>query len=166
MTARETSARGLLINLVALLVLAGTSLGLRFADLGDAGFPVAMAIAAVKAVLVAVFFMEIAAEKPSIGLAFAAGVMFVAVLVVFVVADIVTRPVPPLADPPGTAPRTYGEVAAPGSSPARGPDVESRSDSQRGPTSVPGRTSGRTSTSSTVASRGTRTCRGSRTISP
>jgi cytochrome c oxidase subunit 4 len=108
MKAHETSARGLLFNLVALMVLAGTSLALRFADLGAAGFPVAMGIAVVKAVLVAIFFMEILAEKPSIGIAFATGVTFVAILVVFVVADIVTRPVPPLADPPGTAPRVYG----------------------------------------------------------
>jgi cytochrome c oxidase subunit 4 len=108
MKTHETSARGLLLNLAALLLLAGASLALRFANLGDAGFPVAMAIAVVKAVLVAIFFMEIAAEKPSIGLAFATGIAFVAILVVFVVTDIVTRAVPPFTNPPGTAARVYG----------------------------------------------------------
>ena len=108
MTARETSARGLLWNAIALFVLAGTSLALRFANLGDAGFPVAMAIAALKAILVAVFFMEILTEKPAVGIAFLTGVAFVAILVVFVVADIVTRSVPPMANPPGMATRVYG----------------------------------------------------------
>jgi cytochrome c oxidase subunit 4 len=108
MKAHETSARGLHLNLAALLLLAGASFALRFAHLGDAGIPVAMGIALVKAVLVAIFFMEIAAEKPSIGLAFATGITFVAILIVFVVADIVTRSVPPFTSPPGTETREYG----------------------------------------------------------
>ena len=108
MTARETSARGLLFNAIALFVLAGASLALRFANLGDAGFPVAMGIAVIKAVLVAVFFMEIMTERPTVGIAFVTGVAFVAILVVFVVADIVTRSIPPMANPPGMATRVYG----------------------------------------------------------
>jgi cytochrome c oxidase subunit 4 len=108
MTARETSARGLAFTAIALFVLAGTSLALRFAHLGGAGFPVAMAIAAAKAILVAIFFMEIATEKPTIGIAFVTGFAMLAILVAFVVADIVTRAVPPLANPPGMATRDYG----------------------------------------------------------
>ncbi|MCL2450203.1 MAG: hypothetical protein FWD17_14750 [Polyangiaceae bacterium] len=108
MSARETSARGLRVTAIALFVLAGTSLALRSANLGALGFPVAMAIAAVKATLVAVVFMEIGAEKPTVGIAFASGIALVAILVALVVADVVTRTVPPLANPPGTAARDYG----------------------------------------------------------
>jgi cytochrome c oxidase subunit 4 len=108
MSARETSARGLLVTAIALFVLAGTSLALRFANLGALGFPVAMAIAVAKAILVAVFFMEITDEKPTVGIAFASGIAMLAILVALVVADVVTRAVPPLTEPPGTAARDYG----------------------------------------------------------
>ncbi len=106
--ARAGEGLKLLLTLVALLVLAGTSLALSFADLGAASFPVALGIAAVKAVLVVVIFMEIADERPSIRFALVTGVVLLGVMMVLVVADIVTRTVPPLADPPGTAPRAFG----------------------------------------------------------
>ena len=72
------------------------------------GFFVALGIALVKAVLVAIFFMEIGHERPSVPFAFAAGVVMFGVMAALVVADIVTRTVPPLEDPPGTEPRAQG----------------------------------------------------------
>jgi cytochrome c oxidase subunit 4 len=104
---RETSARGLLGTLVALLVLAGASLALRFAHLGDFGFAVALGIAFVKALLVVIFFMEVLTEKVTSRLAFVAGITLVAVFVALVVADVLTRSPSPL-DPPGTEPRYRG----------------------------------------------------------
>ncbi|MGD0674195.1 MAG: cytochrome-c oxidase [Polyangiaceae bacterium] len=106
--AREKSAFGLLLTLVALFALAGLSLGLRFAHLGGWGYGVALGIAAAKAVLVAVFFMEILAEKPAVGFGVVAGLLLLLILLTFVVGDIVTRTVPPLSNPPGTAGRFRG----------------------------------------------------------
>jgi cytochrome c oxidase subunit 4 len=102
------SARGLLVTLVALFALAGVSLAFRFAHLGALGMPVALAIAAVKAVLVGLVFMELAFEKPGIRLAFAAGLVMIAVMLALMIGDVVTRAEPPLANPPGTEPRSAG----------------------------------------------------------
>jgi cytochrome c oxidase subunit 4 len=106
--ARETSARGLLLTLVALLLLAGLSLALRFAHLGGWGYAVGLGIAVVKAALVGVFFMEILVEKAAVRLAFATCVVLLALLLALVLADVVTRAGPPLEDPPGTEPRVRG----------------------------------------------------------
>jgi cytochrome c oxidase subunit IV len=105
---REEPSRGLLLTLVALLVLAAVSFGLRFANLGGMSYVVALGIAAIKAVLVAVFFMEILAEKVTARLAFATCITLFALLLAFVLADVVTRSRPPLDHPAGTAPRFRG----------------------------------------------------------
>jgi len=104
----ETSARGLFLTLVALLVLAGFSLTMRFAHLGDLGYLVGLGVAAIKAGLVAVFFMELLVEKVTARFAFATCLVLFALLLALVLADIVTRPVPPLENPPGTAQRARG----------------------------------------------------------
>jgi cytochrome c oxidase subunit 4 len=106
--ARETSARGLAFTLAALLVLAGLSLALHYANLGSLGFLAAFGIATVKVVLVAVFFMEILLEKGSARIAFVTGFVLLALLISLTIADVLTRAVPPLQNPPGTAPRTFG----------------------------------------------------------
>jgi cytochrome c oxidase subunit 4 len=105
---RETSARGLLLTLIALLLLAGFSLVMRFAHLGAAGYVVGLGIAAVKAALVVVFFMELLTEKVTARLAFAVCLSLFALLLAFILADIVTRGVPPLGSPAGTAERSRG----------------------------------------------------------
>jgi cytochrome c oxidase subunit 4 len=102
------SARGLLLTWVALMVLAGVSFGFRFAHLGTLGMGVAIGIAAVKAILVGLVFMELAFERPSIRFAFAAGLAMIAIMLSLMIADVITRAVPPLAPPPGTEPRQYG----------------------------------------------------------
>jgi cytochrome c oxidase subunit 4 len=105
---RRPSVRALTYNVGALLLLAGLSLLLRFAHLGSFGFVAALVIAVVKAALVAVIFMELWHEKPTVRFAFAAGLTLFALLLTLVVADVVTRAIPPLQNPPGTAPRHYG----------------------------------------------------------
>ncbi|HTQ44264.1 MAG TPA: cytochrome C oxidase subunit IV family protein [Polyangiaceae bacterium] len=105
---REPTPRALLLTLVALLVLAGVSLAFRFAHLGDFGFAVALGIAAIKAVLVGLVFMEITVEKPTVRFAFAACLSLFALMIALLVADIVTRSPPPLGTPPGTEARYKG----------------------------------------------------------
>jgi cytochrome c oxidase subunit 4 len=107
-TPHETSARGLLATLVALLLLAAFSLAMRFAHLGGLGFVVGLGVAVIKAVLVVVFFMEIRTEKATARIAFAACLSLFALLVTLILADVLTRDVPPLENPAGTAPRYRG----------------------------------------------------------
>jgi cytochrome c oxidase subunit 4 len=102
------SARGLLLTWAALMALAAISLAFRFAHLGRLGMVVALGIAAVKAVLVGLVFMELAFERASIRIAFAAGLFMIVVMLALMIADVVTRAVPPLENPPGTEPRSYG----------------------------------------------------------
>ncbi len=106
--AKETSAIGLTLTLVALLVLAGVSLALRYAHLGAFGFPVALLIASAKAGLVAVFFMEILVERVTVRLAMSTGIVLLGILLSLIAADILTREGAPLSNPPGTEPRERG----------------------------------------------------------
>lgn len=105
---RETSARGLLLTLIALLLLAGFSLVMRFAHIGGFSFLVGMGVAVIKAALVAVFFMEILTEKVTARFAFVTCLSLFALLLTFVIADVISRPIPPLRDPPGTGQRYRG----------------------------------------------------------
>jgi cytochrome c oxidase subunit 4 len=106
--AHDVSGRTLLLTWLALMVLAAMSLALRFAHIGGYGFAVALGIAAVKAVLVALVFMEIGYERPSVRFAFLAGVTLLAIMLALMVADVLTRQIPALDNPPGTAPRYRG----------------------------------------------------------
>jgi cytochrome c oxidase subunit 4 len=105
---KEPSARALLLTLVVLLVLAGASLGFRFAHLGNLSFPVALGIAVMKALLVATVFMEITLEKPTVRFAFAACLSLFALMLSLLVADVLTRSPPALGTPPGTEARHRG----------------------------------------------------------
>ncbi|HVU05930.1 MAG TPA: cytochrome C oxidase subunit IV family protein [Polyangiaceae bacterium] len=84
-------AREILVAFVALLVLTGTSYGLSFVHLGAYAAPVALGIAAVKVLVVALYFMGLLDEPPSHRLAAVAAAFFVILLVVFTRADVVTR---------------------------------------------------------------------------
>lgn len=105
---REPSAGALLLTLLVLLALAGASLAFRFAHLGDFSFPVALGIAAIKAALVAIVFMEIAVEKNTVRFAFAACLSLFALMLALIVGDVITRSAPPLSSPPGTEARYKG----------------------------------------------------------
>jgi cytochrome c oxidase subunit 4 len=102
------SARGLFLSWLVLMALAGLSLSLRFAHLGSFGMVAALGIAAVKAILVGLVFMELALERPSIRFAFAAGLVMVALMLALMIGDVVTRATPPLENPAGMQPRAYG----------------------------------------------------------
>lgn len=86
----------------ALLVLWAASFGLSYVPLGGAALPVALAIAAAKAGLVLLFFMELVREPATIRLAFATGVVLLAVLIGLAVADVGTRDRAPLVVPGAT----------------------------------------------------------------
>jgi cytochrome c oxidase subunit 4 len=102
------SARGLFLTWATLMALAALSFGLRFAHLGKLGLAAALVIAGIKAVLVGLVFMELAFEKASVRLAFAAGLVMITVMLALMIGDVVTRAEPPLENPVGTEPRSYG----------------------------------------------------------
>ena len=84
---------------VALVVLAALSLGLSYLELGDFGVVVAMSIGAVKAALIALFFMHLAEGRFAYRFVLAIGVAFVVIMVGLTALDILTRhapAVPPL----------------------------------------------------------------------
>jgi cytochrome c oxidase subunit 4 len=80
----------------ALLVLWMASWAMSYVDLGTWSLVIALGIAAVKAVLVVLFFMEIVLERVSVHATLAAGLAMVTLLIVFMVADVRTRETPPL----------------------------------------------------------------------
>ena len=83
--------RTTLVTGSAVLGLWGLSLALSFVSLGAAALPVAIAIALAKAVLVALFFMELAKEGLQVKLTLLVAVFLVVLLGALMIADIVTR---------------------------------------------------------------------------
>ena len=75
----------------ALFVSWGTSLGLSYVSLGSYALLVALSIALVKAVLVALFFMELAVERYSVNVTLVAAVAMLVALIAFMVMDVLTR---------------------------------------------------------------------------
>jgi cytochrome c oxidase subunit 4 len=84
---------------VALMLLAVLSFLLSYAHLGRFAAPVALVIAVAKASLVALFFMELVAERFTIRIVLVTAVAWVFLLMGFMVADIRTRQIPPVGSP-------------------------------------------------------------------
>ena len=91
MTSRSLSFRSSVLVGLALLGLWALSWALSYAHLGPWSAAVALTIAAIKAILVALFFMELIAESPSFNFAIGAGVLLVGVLITLTVLDVATR---------------------------------------------------------------------------
>ena len=71
----------------ALMVLTFITVAATWVDLGWFNLPIAMAIATVKATLVALYFMHLRYDAPFNGLAFLAALLFVAVFILIVLLD-------------------------------------------------------------------------------
>jgi caa(3)-type oxidase subunit IV len=121
-------------TLVALLILTAVTVGAAYINLGSGNIVIALAIATVKAILVALFFMHLLWEKPMDSLIAMAGFIFLGIFIGFCLLDFDSRnnflPVNlhhtevPLA--PGTAPQSYTVLppvppAAPEAAPAAAP---------------------------------------------
>jgi cytochrome c oxidase subunit 4 len=66
---------------IALLALTGVTVGVTYFDLGNWNLIVAMAIATVKAVLVALFFMHLRYDNPFNAIVFLAALLFIALFI-------------------------------------------------------------------------------------
>jgi cytochrome c oxidase subunit 4 len=88
---RHISGTALVLTFVGLLVLTAASWLISLVHLGTAELPVALAIAALKAGLVILFFMHLIEEEMSTTLAVLAALFFVLLLATFVAAEVATR---------------------------------------------------------------------------
>jgi cytochrome c oxidase subunit IV len=85
------SVRTTIVTGGALLALWILSWAVSYADLGTWSLVIALVIAAAKAILVALFFMELIVEKASFNLAILSAMLLISFLVSFVLADVATR---------------------------------------------------------------------------
>ena len=100
MTNHESAnSRSYLAVFAALMVLAVASYGISFASLGAMRVPVAIAISLAKASLVAAFFMELIDQRSTNRFVLAAALILVSTLIAFMVADVLTRGMPPMLPP-------------------------------------------------------------------
>jgi caa(3)-type oxidase subunit IV len=95
------SPSGLVLAGALLLALAGLSYGLSFVQLGLLGLPLALAIAACKALTVLFVFMGFGGLPTSAKLAAGAALLMVTLLLGLMVADVATREPAPLPPPEG-----------------------------------------------------------------
>ena len=91
MTVRELSGRGAATILAALLALTALTTAVAYADLGRFAAAVAIAIATAKALLVAFYFMELRASSRVVRVYAAAGILFLALLLLGTLDDSVRR---------------------------------------------------------------------------
>lgn len=95
---RHVSSRAIVLTTLALLVLWGVSWAASYVPAGRFSLPIALAIAAVKAVLVLLYFMELATERFSIRATVISSAALVVVFVLLTALDVETR------DPPRKPP--------------------------------------------------------------
>ena len=117
-----------LVPWAALLFLTVVTVGASYIDFGQGNVVIALSIATVKAILVALFFMHLAHDRPVNGLIAVAGFIFLGLFLMFDLIDITTRrdpspqnlhpPVVQTAAPAGTP---IGQTAAPPSAPGAAP---------------------------------------------
>ena len=97
MSARSMSVRTYLLATAALLALTVLTIGVAFLPPGSWHAPVALGIAAVKALLIATIFMHLRYSTASTRLAAVAGLFWLAILLAGTLDDVMTRgwlPVP------------------------------------------------------------------------
>lgn len=74
-----------------LLLLVGLTLGAAYVDLGPLNFPVSMAIAATKGVLIVLIFMHVKYNEPLVRVFAGAGFLWLAILITLSLADYFSR---------------------------------------------------------------------------
>jgi cytochrome c oxidase subunit IV len=91
MPERVISRGTYLIVCAALVVLTGTTVGLAYVDLGGWNTVVALAIAAAKAILIVLFFMEARYSRGLVRLVIVGALLWLGILIVGTMDDVVTR---------------------------------------------------------------------------
>lgn len=88
---KVVAIRTYLVVCLTLLVLTGLTIGLAHVNLGGWNSPVAMAIAVIKGVLIALFFMHLRSSPSVTRLVGLAGLLWLGILIVGTMDDVVTR---------------------------------------------------------------------------
>jgi cytochrome c oxidase subunit 4 len=91
MTHQVVSVKTYVFVFVALIVLTATTVGVSRIDLGEFNFIVAMTIAVIKGTLVVMFFMDVRRATSLTKLFAGAGFFWMAILLVFVLSDYLSR---------------------------------------------------------------------------
>ena len=91
MTSTFIGVRTYLVVAAVLLLLTGLTIGVAFLPLGEWHSPVALGIAALKAVLIGLFFMHLRVSTPTTRLAALAGLFWLGILLAGTLDDVVTR---------------------------------------------------------------------------
>jgi cytochrome c oxidase subunit 4 len=87
----KAEARGYVFTLVALLILTGITFGAAYVDFGSGNIVIALAIASLKASLVALFFMHLLHDKPVNAVIAVAGFIFLGLFLMFDFIDVTSR---------------------------------------------------------------------------
>src|SRR5690348_6324820 len=91
MSSEITAVRTYVLVALVLLVLTGLTIGVAFLPFGPWHTPVALGIAATKALLVAWFFMHLRAGHPTNRLTALGGLLWLSILLAGTLDDVVTR---------------------------------------------------------------------------
>jgi cytochrome c oxidase subunit IV len=89
--AHSSSPRVYVATLGALLVLTVVTVGAAYVNFGSASIIIAMAIATVKASLVALFFMHLRHDNPLNAIIFVSSLIFLAIFLAFPMIDVQSR---------------------------------------------------------------------------
>jgi cytochrome c oxidase subunit 4 len=110
-------AKNYTFTLISLLILTAITVGASYINFGSGNVVIALAIASIKASLVALFFMHLLHDKPVNGIIAVTGFLFLGIFLMFDFLDVDSRKdVQPqnLHTPPAaTAPAVAGSGAAP-----------------------------------------------------
>lgn len=87
----QPSIAAYVVVFAALMVLLAITVGVAYVPLGPANAPMALVLAAVKAVLVVLIFMHIRHAAPLVKLAAIGGFIWLAILIAFTMSDYLTR---------------------------------------------------------------------------
>ncbi|MFL6514580.1 MAG: cytochrome C oxidase subunit IV family protein [Chthoniobacterales bacterium] len=87
----QPSKRTYLLNGAALLALLGSTIGVAYLNLGPFNTIAAMAVAATKAALIALFFMHLRYSKPVVWICAGAGIFWLGILFVLAMSDYMSR---------------------------------------------------------------------------
>jgi cytochrome c oxidase subunit 4 len=91
MSSEITAVRTYVLVALLLLLLTGLTISVAFLPLGDWHTPVALGIAATKALLVAWFFMHLRASRSITRLTALAGLFWLAIMLAGTLDDVITR---------------------------------------------------------------------------
>jgi len=119
MTPRVVSVKVYAGVFAALLLLLALTVAVALVEHPVLGLAVALTIAGIKATLIALFFMQVRFETPSVRLAAVAGLLWLTLLISLSLSDLLTRSWPPATETPAGQRRASPEPKA-GRGPAKG----------------------------------------------